>query len=467
MTRSSRAYLVWVESPKDDFVASRRRSPPVIGSDGVPSEGEGGMNGTGEGAADDVGPVTLRAICEFAKSGVPSSPDVLAALGVVVMPQVVPPTDLVDGGPDPRVEPRGSDKGGKGLGARRLRMRAKTGREVAAHALEQGVGGTDARDPIVLLGLTPRDVELTGLGVEAGKHLDPGTPLSGFSDSLRSRNRGASGAASTSKAKVFGVVGSADVDAAAREGGGGAPGGAIVGHNDRLNGYVEAEVGAVAPDNGARFNDVVVDDILIFVGDDLREVVDILLGEPFRDLVGEVLEHFVQQASGEGGSLGAPGDYGLGGEDLGTDEASNNEVTGSAYDHQPYGEVPLRVVELEALVDEDVRVDAFVESIKVPEEGAAVEAVEGSDLELEGAGDGGAKGGRALAGGVPMAGHIGVPFPDRPQGSLGNGTVKGAEGGDGTGAAGLVADDVEEEGVPNLGGPGHGGGTVSGKGREA
>ncbi len=42
--------------------------------------------------------------------------------------------------------------------------------------------------------------------------------------------------------------------------------------------------------------------------------------------------------------------------------------------------MPLGVVEVKALFDEDIRVDAFVEAVEIPQEGVAVEAIKGSDL---------------------------------------------------------------------------------------
>ena len=92
---------------------------------------------------------------------------------------------------------------------------------------------------------------------------------------------GAPGAPSTAKAKVLSVLGSADVDAAAGRGSSSTSGGVIVWDDDRLDRYIEEEaVGAVLPDDGARFDDVVVNDLLFFVSDNLGEVVNVLFGRP-------------------------------------------------------------------------------------------------------------------------------------------------------------------------------------------
>ena len=77
---------------------------------------------------------------------------------------------------------------------------------------------------------------------------------------------------------------------------------------------------------------------------------------------------------------------------MGADETVDGKVTRGANDHQPHGKVPFRVVEVEALLDKDVGVDALVEAIEVPEEGIAVEAIEGGNFELEGSGERGPQG---------------------------------------------------------------------------
>ena len=69
-----------------------------------------------------------------------------------------------------------------------------------------------------------------------------------------------------------------------------------------------------------------------------------------------------------------------GGHDLRANETVDGKVTRGADDHQAHGKMPLGVVEVKALLDKDIGVDAFVEAVKIPKKGVAVEAIEGSDL---------------------------------------------------------------------------------------
>ena len=99
--------------PEHNLLATIGGRPPLGGADGVPTEGEGGVDGTSEGASYKVRPIFGGAGGKLSEGAEPRRVDIFTAVRVGVLPEVVPPSDLVDGGPDSRIEDRGSDKGGQ------------------------------------------------------------------------------------------------------------------------------------------------------------------------------------------------------------------------------------------------------------------------------------------------------------------------------------------------------------------
>ena len=83
----------------------------------MPAESEDSADGAGEGASDEVGPVGSGAGSELGEGGEPGGMDIGLRGFVAPFPKVIPPADLVNGGPYARVEKGGGDERRKGSGA--------------------------------------------------------------------------------------------------------------------------------------------------------------------------------------------------------------------------------------------------------------------------------------------------------------------------------------------------------------